>query len=114
MTLVAIMSLTASAAFAQHRHYNSINRHVYRSPKVTKVIVRPIVTTHISNRLSRTDRLGMVLAYLKSNQSISILKYSKMTGLSKAIAEAELDAFAASKNNPIKRVVKGKKKAYVI
>ena len=56
----------------------------------------------------------MALAYLKSNKVLSISKYSKMTGLTTSMAEAELDAFAINKGNPIKMVVNGKKKLYVI
>ena len=37
-----------------------------------------------------------------------------MTGLTNAMAEAELDAFAINKNNPIKVIKDGKKKLYVI
>ncbi len=114
MTLVSIMSLAASTAFAQQRHYNRINHYAYHRPVVTRVIVRPAVTLPISNRLSKHDRLDMALAYLKSNKSLSIARYSKMTGLSKATAEAELNAFAVNKHTPIKMVINGKRKLYVI
>ena len=113
VTLIAMMALVGTTAFAQHRHYSRVRPYTYR-PAVVTVVNRPAVTTHISNRLSKKDRLDMALAYLKNNKSLSISKYSKMTGLTNATAEAELDAFANSKNNPIKMVLNGKKKFYVV
>lgn len=113
--LVAMMALVGTTAFAQHRHYGRVHHYGgYCRPVVVTVVNRPAVTTHMSNRLSKKDRLDMALAYLKNNNSLSISKYSKMTGLSNATAEAELDAFAASKQNPIKMVLNGKKKLYVV
>lgn len=112
-TLIAMMALVGTTAFAQHRHYGHVHPYTYR-PAVVTVVNRPAVTTHVSNRLSKKDRLDMALAYLKSNKSLSISKYSKMTGLTNATAEAELNAFAVSKSNPIKMVLNGKKKLYVV
>ncbi len=111
---IAMMALVGTTAFAQHRHYGHVFHHAYRHPGVTMMVSRPSVTTHISNRLSRKDRLEMALAYLKNNGSLSISKYSRMTGLANATAEAELDAFAVSRDNPIRMVMDGKKKRYVI
>lgn len=114
-TLVAMMALVGTTAFAQYRHYSHVHHYgTYYRPAVVTVVNRPAVTTHVSNRLSKKDRLDMALAYLKNNKSLSISKYSKMTGLTNATAEAELDAFAVSKQNPIKMVLNGKKKLYVI
>ncbi len=112
-TLIAITLLLSTTAFAQHRHHGHVHPYIYR-PAVVRVVNRPAVTTHVSNRLSKKDRLDMALAYLHNNKSLSISKYSKMTGLTKATAEAELDAFAISKSNPIKMVMNGKKKLYVV
>lgn len=50
----------------------------------------------------------MALAYLNNNKSLTISKYRKMTGLTKEIAEAELDAFAMIEDNPIKMVNDGR------
>ncbi len=111
-TLIAITMLISTTAFAQHRHYGHVHPYTYR-PAVVTIVNRPAVTTHISNRLSKKDRLDMALAYLKNNKSLSISKYSKMTGLTKATAEAELDAFAFSNSSPIKIIMNGKKKLYV-
>lgn len=112
--IIAMMALAGTTAFARHRHCGYIYRHACYRPVVTKVISRPAVTIHISNRLSKNDRLNMALAYLKDNKSLSISTYSKMTGLKKATAEAELDAFATCRDNPIKLVIAGKKKLYVV
>ena len=108
--LIGMMALVGTTAFAQRRHH----LHHHNRPAVVTVVNRPAVTSHVSNRLSKKDRLDMALAYLKNNKLLSISKYSKMTGLARATAEAELDAFAVSKGNPIKLVVNGKKKHYVI
>ncbi len=113
-TLVAITMLIGATAFAQRGHYRHVHPYSYYHPAVVTVVNRPVVTSHISNRLSKKDRLNMALAYLKSNKTLSISKYGKMTGLTRATAEAELDAFALSKSNPIKMVMNGKKKLYVV
>ncbi len=113
--VIALMTLAGTTAFAQHRHYYGHVRYFgYHRQAVVTVVNRPAVTTHISNRLSKKDRLEMALAYLKNNKSLTVSRYCKMTGLAKATAEAELDAFAASNSNPIKMVMNGKKKLYVV
>ncbi len=112
--LVAITMLIGTTAFAQRGYYRHVHPYSYYRPAVVTVVNRPAVTSHISNRLSKKDRLNMAIAYLKSNKTLSISKYGKMTGLTKATAEAELDAFAFSKSNPIKMVMNGKKKLYVV
>ena len=112
--LIVMMALTGTTAFAHHRHFRPVSHHGrYRHPVVT-IVNRPAVTTLVNNRLSKKDRLNMVLAYFKNNKSLSISKYSKITGLTNATAEAELDAFAVSKQNPIKMILNGKKKLYVV
>ncbi len=115
--LLGMMALVSTTGFAQHRYpgyAHPYNHYGYYRPAVVTIVNRPAVTTHISNRLSKKDRLDMALAYLKNNKTLSISKYCKMTGLTRATAEAELDAFAVSKANPIKMVMNGKKKLYVI
>ncbi len=110
--LIAMMALIGTAGFAQRKHHGHAHYRTTR-PAVVTVVNRPVVSTRISNRLSKKDRFDMALAYLKHNKTLSISKYCKMTGLPYATAEAELDAFAYSKGNPIKRVVNKKKKLYV-
>ena len=112
--LIALMLLAGTTSFAQRRHYCHMRHYGYCRPVVTTIVTRPAVTTHISNRLSKQDRLEMALAYLKNNPKLTISKYASMTGFTKATAEAELDAFAVSKKNPIRKVVSGKKKYYVL
>ena len=113
--LIAMMALVCTTASAQFRHYGRIHYHGgYYRPYVTTIVTRPMTTTHISNRLSKKDRLEMALAYLQNNKTLTVSKYSKITGLNSSMAEAELDAFVASKKNPIKVVFNGKKKLYVL
>ncbi len=52
----------------------------------------------------------MATAYLEHNQYLSVKKYAKMTGLTKAMARAELDAFACDERNPITPVILNRKK----
>ncbi len=113
--LIGMMALVGTTGFAQRRHpvHSHALRHTYR-PAVVTVVNRPAVTCRVSNRLSKQDRLKMALAYLKNNKTLSISKYSKMTGLKHATAEAELDAFAVSNGNPIKLIMNGKKKLYAV
>ena len=68
----------------------------------------------VVNKLNKSDRLSMAVAYLRANASLTKDKYSQMTGLSKAIAEAELDAFAANVHTGIVAVANGKKKTYTL
>ena len=56
----------------------------------------------------------MALAYLKKHKQLTSNKYAKLTGLTKAMAEAELNAFASDKRKPIARIVKGRKSVYVL
>lgn len=106
-----MISIVGSAQARPYRHVSHIG---YRRPVVAAVVTRPAVTKHISNRFSKKDRLEMAVAYLKGHKTLSVSKYAKMTGLEKTMAKAELDAFALNKNNPIKAVVNGNKKLYVI
>ena len=112
--IAIVMLLTASlTASAQYRHIGRYRYHWY-GPRFTTVVTRPVVVSHTSNRFSTKDRLAMAIAYIKENNSLTASKYSKLTKLDCATAEAELDAFAANKNNPIAMVKNGKKKMYVL
>ena len=74
-TVVALMTLAGTTAFAQHRHYyGHVRYYGYHRPAVVTVVNRPAVTTHVSNRLSKKDRLEMALAYLKNNKQLTISK----------------------------------------
>ena len=115
LAMMAMMAMGRTTASAQFRHYGRLHYHGgYYRPIVTTIVTRPVTTTHISNRLSKKDRLEMALAYLRNNKTLTVSKYCKITGLNSSMAEAELDAFAANKKNPIKVVFNGKKKLYVL
>lgn len=111
--LISIMALMSTTSFAAQRRHPARHHSHYR-PAIVSVVARPTVISHVSNRLNKNDRLNMALKYLRNNKTLSISKYSKITGLTRATAEAELDAFAVSKTNPIKLIFNGKKKLYVI
>lgn len=53
------------------------------------------------------------MAYLETHKCLTIKQYAKMTQLSSASAEAELDAFAMDKKKPLQLVIRGKKKVYI-
>ena len=112
--LAAVMIIACTASFAQHGHHVCAPHMVHSRPAVVTVVTRPAVSTRMSNWLSRQDSLDMALAYLAKNKYLNISKYGKMTGLSKDTAEARLEAFAASDDNPIKVVIDGRKKRYTI
>lgn len=117
-SMIATAVLIASTAIpvaAQHRHFPHTLHHYYpHTIHVTKYVSRPVTVSRTTNRLSKKDRFEMALAYLKNNKCLTIGKYSKITGLSSAIAEAELDAFSANRDNPIVTMLDGKKKVYVL
>lgn len=112
--LSAVMIIACTASFAQHGHHVCAPHMVYSHPAVVTVVMRPALSTRMSNRLSRQDSLDMALAYIVNNKYLNISKYSKMTGLLKDTAEAGLEAFASSDDNPIKVVIDGRKKRYTI
>lgn len=105
--LVIAMILVCGAVNAQHWH-----RH-YRPNRVVTVVVRPDVIPHVSNCFNQKERLAMAIAYLETHEHLTIRQYAKMTQLSMAPAEAELDAFAMDKKKPIQLVIIGKKKVYI-
>lgn len=113
MMLMVLCGIAATEAMP-HR---GLHHPVIINPRpvhVTKVVTRPVVVSRTTNRLSQTDRLEMTIAYIKSHGSINAKQYSKITGLGKATAEAELDAFAARRSNPIVIHFNGKKKTYIL
>lgn len=101
----AAFFLICTTANAQHRRCRPYFR------PVVAIVAKP--APRIVNRLSQSERLAMALAYINRNGAITAKQYSNITKLSKSTAEAELDAFALRRNNPITIVVKGKKKLYV-
>lgn len=101
----AVLMATATAS-AQHRSWH----HHCHPHRVT--VVTQSATSAVSNSLSQKERLAMALAYLDANATLTVKKYADMTKLSKATAEAELDAFVADKAIPLRMIVNGKKKVY--
>lgn len=117
--VVAAMIFVCGSADAQRWYRHGHHGHVVHAacmayPTHVTVVAKPAVTTHISNRLNQKERFNMAIAYLKSNGSLTVKQYSKMTGLTKETAKAELDAFAADKSKPIVSTYNGKKQIYLL
>lgn len=102
MTL--ILACTATTARPHHRHA--------RTHTVTIIAPRPGATAHTVNRFTQNERFAMAMAHLAKNKYLSVRQYSKMTGLKRAAAKAELEAFARDRTKPIKAVRVGKKRLY--
>ncbi len=94
-------------ADAKHRHLR------YRPHRVTTVVVRPVVTSHVCNRLSMKERLAMAMAYLETHEYLTVSQYSQMASLTKNVAKAELNTFASDKRILMAAVVKGKKTVFI-
>lgn len=107
--LIAGLVVAGNTASAQRWH-----RHFHRHRPVTTVVVRPSVAVRVVNRFTQSERLAMAIAYLKANPQLTVKEYAQMTYLSKAAAEAELNAFAADKSNPIIALQDGRKTVYVL
>ena len=89
--LIIAVALVCGTVKAQHWH----RRH--HPHRVVTVMVRPEVTSHVSNRFNQKERLGMAVTYLETHKYLTINQYAKMAQLNKISAEAELDAFAIDK-----------------
>lgn len=78
------------------------------------VVVRtvPTTATRVSNHLTQNQRLHMALAYLQDNRYLTIKHYARMTGLSKQMAEAELDSFCSRANGMLRCQTASGKKVY--
>ncbi len=105
-TAIMAMSilLSCGTANAQHWHWHS------RPYRTLTLVARPNVALHVSNHFTQRERFKMAMAYLKDHEYLTVKKFMKMTGLSKAAAKAELDAFAADKEKPITAIIKARKK----
>lgn len=106
--LVALLLCSASSAEAQRRH------RFHRGHNTTTIVTRPVVTIKANAKLTRQDRLAMALAWLNKNRYLTVKKYAKMTGLTKAMAQAELEAFAKGPKRAIKVIISGKKRRYML
>lgn len=106
LTLVA--SLLTCCSVSAQRHPR---RHYYPRSVVT-VVAKTAATVCVSSRFNQKERLQIAVAYLEHNPYLSVRQYAKMTGLPKDMAEAELDAFACDKRNPVTLVILDRKKLY--
>ena len=109
--IVAFLSFICGSTNAQRKH------------KCVPPVVRPVHVTVVAgsspsvclcNRYNQKERFYMALDYLKNNKILTVKKYSKMTGLTKEKARAELDAFAADKRKPILTKCIAKERIYVL
>lgn len=107
---VTVFVLICGTATAQCRYPS----HYFGRYPVTTVVVKPVTTVRVSQRIAQKERLAIVIAYLNDNKYLSIKEYAKMTGLTKKTAEAELDAFSNDRKKPIIMVMAGKKKLYAL
>lgn len=107
MGIFAVAMVMACPAANAQRHH-----HHHRAPRVVTVVRPAVAVNVVSNSLDWQNRLSMAVAYLDSHRYLTVKKYAKMTGLTKSVAEAELDAFASDKGKPIVAVAQGKKKVY--
>lgn len=107
---VTVFILICGTVTAQRRYYS---HHFGRHP-VTTVVVKPATMVRISQRVTQKERLEMAIAYLNDNEFLSIKEYAKITGLTKKMAEAELDVFSYDREKPLIMVIAGKKKLYTL
>lgn len=102
-----VIALSCGTADAQRWHRLS------RPYRVVTVVPGPAAAVHVMNSFTQKERFGMAMVYIQNHGYITVKKYAKITGLPKASAKAELDAFAADKDKPVTAVIKDGKKAYV-
>ena len=110
MILAALITVAGSGQIeARGRHHHGVRpqRVVVHVPAS-----RPVVTSRVSNRCARQERLAMAIAYLRNHKHLTVKQYAKITSLDRNAAEAELDVFAMNRNIPIRAIIKGKKKLY--
>lgn len=82
-------------------------------PRVHVVHAAPRVVVNVRATTRLADRRAVALAYLNDHDHLTVRRYARMTGLSRAQAEAELDGFAADPLCPLVRKSTGRKKMYV-
>ena len=105
-SIFVAMLLICGIVNAQHRD------RYYHSHRLVPKYTQPLETYQVNNDLNIEERLEMATAYLEKHEYLTIKKYAKMSGLNKASAETELNAFANNNNSPIQLVVKNKKRLY--
>lgn len=111
LILAASLVILCGTACAHRHHHGPRYRYTPRITTVIKVVPEKRAT--VATRLSKRDRLEMAIAYLRDHHDMSVKQYSKMTGLKKRVAEAELNMFSQDVLNPIKPVP-GKKNLFYL
>lgn len=106
MTILIVLSCGTADAQRRHRYHHPHH--------VVTVVTTPTVAVHLDNRFTQKERFRMAMTYLKSHEYLTVKRYAKMTGMPKATAKAELDAFSDDKDKPIVAVIRGKKRVYTL
>jgi hypothetical protein len=105
--LLMASTLVCTPALAQPRHLH------HRRP-VAVVNIAAYPAPHLGSSYTQKERHALAVNYLEKHKYLTIKKYAKMTKLSLAAAEAELNSFARGKRSPIRPVIRKGKKVYVL
>lgn len=108
MMLAMALLVGACGTAEAHRWHRCCRPH-----RVVAVVARPAATVRVVNCFTQKERLAMAVAYLDAHEYLTVKRYARIANLTKATAEAELDAFARNGELPVTAVVKGKRKVYV-
>ncbi|MGL5683948.1 MAG: hypothetical protein ACRDDZ_12995 [Marinifilaceae bacterium] len=113
--LILVLSFTSELAIAQKwklgRNLRN-SRYDYTIRNINHPIIVEKYQVVNRNSFNSKDRLALIEIYLKNNKYISSKKYARMTGLSKQVAELELEHFSEDLENRIKVIRSGKSKLY--
>ena len=82
--------------------------------RVTVVTPRTAPPVRLARLSTPHERLARAQAYLSSHKSISVKRYSRLTGLTKSAARTELDAFTRDRSSHIVAVGTGKRRCYTL
>ena len=108
LACMMLVCMPMEAKYIRHGHYHHPSARRYA----------PVITVHHTSdknpSLSPRTRYFTALNYLKRNEYITIKAYAKLTGLSKRLAETELDAFSLDKTKDIVSTVLKNKKVYIL
>ena len=78
MILAALITVAGNGQIeARGRHHHGV-----RPPCVVVHVPasRPVVTSRVSNRFCRQERLAMAIAYLGNHKHLTVKQYAKITG----------------------------------
>lgn len=89
-------------------------RYQHYARPVVPFTPNPPAAFYVRHHLNQKERLAIAVAYLESHEFLTVKKYARMTKLTKATAETELDSFVLYMNKQIVTVIKDKKKVYTI